>query len=79
MKKIDAKIQDFLDEIRASDNSVELLQKIAEMPSPEAVREMLLVDLYFHRAIDKLIETEKKAKTKEEIEKLIVGILNLCK
>ena len=79
MKKIDAKIQDFLDEIKACDNDIELLQKIAEMPSPEALRELLLVDLYFHRAIDRLIETEKNAKTKREIEELTVGILNLCK
>lgn len=57
----------------------DLLARITNMKCPKVVKDILVCDLTFHEAIDKLIEKEKEAESKEQIEKLTAAILKICK
>lgn len=57
----------------------DLLAQITNMKCPKVVKDILMCDLTFHEAIDKLIEKEREAESKEEIKKLTAGIYKLCK
>lgn len=57
----------------------ELVAKVANMKCPRVVKDILMCDLTFHEAIDKLIEKERQAESKEEIQKLTAAIYKLCK
>lgn len=57
----------------------ELVAQVANMKCPKVVKDILMCDLTFHEAIDKLIEKERQAESKEEIKKLTAAIYKLCK
>ena len=57
----------------------ELLAQITNMKCPKVVKDILTCDLTFHEAIDKLIEKEREAESKEQIQKLTAAIRKLCK
>lgn len=57
----------------------ELVAQIANMKCPRVVKDILMCDLTFHEAIDKLIEKERQAESKEEIKKLTAAVAKLCK
>ena len=57
----------------------ELVAKVANMKCPRVVKDILMCDLTFHEAIDKLIEKEREAESKEQIQKLTAAITKLCK
>lgn len=57
----------------------DLLAQITNMKCPKIVKDILVCDLTFHKAIDKLIEKEREAESKEQIQKLTAAIYKLCK
>ena len=57
----------------------ELVAKVANMKCPKVVKDILMCDLTFHEAIDKLIEKEREAESKEQIQKLTAAVYKLCK
>ena len=57
----------------------DLLARITNMKCPKVVKDILVCDLTFHEAIDKLIQKEREAESKEEIKKLTAAIYKLCK
>lgn len=57
----------------------ELVAQVTNMKCPRVVKDILMCDLTFHEAIDKLIEKEREAESKEEIKKLTAAIYKLCK
>lgn len=57
----------------------ELVAQVANMKCPRVVKDILMCDLTFHEAIDKLIEKERQAESKEEIQKLTAAVAKLCK
>ena len=63
----------------AQDIKHDLVSEIQNINCPKVIKELLKCDLTFHEAIDKLIEKEKEAENKEQIEKLTAAILKICK
>lgn len=57
----------------------ELVAQVANMKCPRVVKDILMCDLTFHEAIDKLIEKEREAESKEQIQKLTAAVYKLCK
>lgn len=57
----------------------ELVARVKNMKCPRVVKDILMCDLTFHEAIDKLIEKEREAESKEQIQKLTAAIIKLCK
>lgn len=57
----------------------DLLAQITNMKCPKVVKDILTCDLTFHEAIDKLIEKERQAESKEQIQKLTAAVAKLCK
>lgn len=69
-----------LDDIPEEETSKsELVAQIANMKCPKVVKDILMCDLTFHESIDKLIEKERQAESKEEIKKLTAAVVKLCK
>lgn len=64
---------------KTQDIEHDLVSEIQNINCPKVIKEHLKCDLTFHEAIDKLIEKEKEAESKEQIEKLTAAILKICK
>lgn len=57
----------------------ELVAQIANMKIPVGMKDFLMADLSFHKAIDNLIEKERQCETKEDVRKLTAAVWKLCK